>query len=212
MDNTLKQMAEPVSRGFREALKYTSVTTVMDKFCNTQLALLNQYGAFEDTGITLEHPEGLRKYVLALEKEFFGISGLKVEDAALDGAAVTDFVRSFSFSGTDEQTVLIYHGEPRECEIYLRQPRGNSLQMHMTLMPGNSFLLQHYYNIYPGEGFLVSFAFEDGVRISFCPESKEGKKGTGDVYVYAFSGGKIRRAPLSDYVPTAELVLRLFRG
>ena len=159
MDNTLKQMAEPVSRGFREALKYTSVTTVMDKFCNTQLALLNQYGAFEDTGITLEHPEGLRKYVLALEKEFFGISGLKVEDAALDGAAVTDFVRSFTFSGKDEQKVLIYHGEPRDFDIYLRQPRGNSLQMNMTHMTGNAFLLQHYYNIYQGEGLLVSFAF-----------------------------------------------------
>lgn len=212
MDNTLKPMAGTVSRGFREALKYSSVTTILDKFCNAPLALLNKYGADADAAVTLEHPEGLRKYVSELEKEVFGVSGIKVEDTALDGEAVKGFVRSFSFSGTNEQTVLTYSGEPRECEVYLRQPRGNSLQMHMLLAPGTSFLLQHYYNIYPGEGFLVSFALEDGVRVSFCPESKEGKKGTGDVYVYAFCGGRIRRAPLSDYVPTAGEVLKLFRG
>ncbi len=212
MDNTLKRMAEPVSRGFREALKYSSVTTVLDRFCNAELALLNKYGTTADAGITLEHPEGLRKYVQELEKEVLGASGLKVEDAALDGAAVTDFVRSFSFSGTNEQTVLNYDGALCECELYLSQPRGNGLQLHMQLVPGTSFLLQHYYNIYPGEGFLISFLLEGGVRVSFCPESKDGKKGSGDVYVYAFYNGRIRRAPLADYVPTAEVVLKLFRG
>lgn len=212
MENILEQMADPVSRGFREALKYSSVTTILDKFCNVELALLNKYGTAADEGISLEHPEGIRKYVLALEKELFGASGIKVEDVPLDGSAVVDFVRSFSFSGTKEQTVLTYHGAPRACGVYLRQPRGNSLQMQLQMMPETSFLLQHYFNIYPAEGFLVSFALDDGVRVSFCPESKDGKKGCGDVYVYASNGGRIRRAPLVDYVPTAEVVLELFRG
>lgn len=212
MGNRLEQMADPVLRGFREALKYSSVTTVLDKFCNVELALLNRYGTAADEGITLEHPEGIRKYVLELEKEMFGASGIKVEDVLLDGKVVTDFIRSFSFSGTNEQTVLTYHGVPCPCGIFLRQPRGNSFQMQLQMMPETSFLLQHYFNIYPTEGFLVSFALEDGVRVSFCPESKDGKKGCGDVYVYAFSGGRIRRAPLVDYVPTAEVVLKLFRG
>ncbi len=212
MGNILEQMADPVSRGFREALKYSSVTTVLDKFCNVELALFNKYGTAADGGITLEHPEGIRKYVLALEKEWFGTSGIKVEDAPLHGSEVADFVRSFSFSGTKEQTVLTYHGAPLTCGIYLRQPRGNSIQMQLQMMPETSFLLQHYFNIYPAEGFLISFAREDGVRVSFCPESKDGKKGCGDVYVYASDGGRICRAPLVDYVPTAKIVLELFRG
>lgn len=211
-NNICEQAAEPVLRGFREALKYSPVTTVLSKFCNVELALINKYGRTADEGITLEHPEGLRKYALELEKEIFGASGLKVEDAALTDEAVISFIKSFSFCGTTEQTVLMYDGEQRECELYLRQPRGNSIQMRMMLVPGTAMTLQHYYNIYPGEGFLISFALESGARVSFCPESKDGKKGSGDVYVYAFCDGKIKRALLTDYVPTAEAVLKLFRG
>lgn len=211
-NNIWEPSEEPVLRGFREALKYASVTTVLSKFCNVELALLNKYGTTADEGITLEHPEGLRKYALELEKEIFGASGLKAEDAEITDAAVVNFIQSFSFSGSAEQTVLLYGGERRECELYLRQPRGNSIQMRMTLVPGTAMTLQHYYNIYPGEGFLISFALEDGARVSFCPESKDGKKGSGGVYVYAFSGGSIKRAMLTDYVPTAEVVLKLFRG
>lgn len=210
--NILEQASEPAARGFREALKYAPVTTVLNKFCNVELALLNKYGAAADEGITIEHPEGLHKYALELEKEFFGASGLKAEDAAITDEAAVRFIKAFSFRGTAEQTVLLYNGEQRECGLYLRQPRGNSVQMRMLLTPGMAVTLQHYYNIYPGEGFLISFALENGVRVSFCPESKDGKKGAGDVYVYAFCGGKIVRAPLTDYVPTAEAVLKLFRG
>lgn len=199
-----------ISRGFREALKYSSITTILSKFCNVELELLNRYGT-EENGIALEHPEGIRKYIVELEKEFFGVSGLKVEDAAIDDAEIKEFIQSFAFCGTEEQTVLTYNGVQRACEVYLRQPRANSVSMRLVLTEGINFTLQNYYNIYPSEGFLISFAFEH-MRVTFLPESKDGKKGAGDVYVYAFNGGKIRRAPLSDYVPTARDVLKLFRG
>lgn len=199
-----------VSRGFREALKYSSITTILSKFCNVELELLNRYGT-EENGITLEHPEGIRKYIVELEKVLFGVSGLKVEDAAIDDPKIKEFIQSFAFCGTEEQTILTYNGVQRACEIYLRQPRANSVSMRLTLTEGTEFTLQNYYNIYPNEGFLISFALED-MRVTFLPESKEGKKGAGDVYVYVFRNGKIRRAPLSDYVPTAGDVLKMFRG
>lgn len=214
--DTLKQtkressIENQVSRGFREALKYSPITTILSKFCNVELALLNRYGAVEN-GITLEHSEGIRKYIVELEKELLGTSGLKVEDAAINNAEVKEFIQSFSFCGTEEQTVLTYNGVPRACEIYLRQPRANSVSMRLMLTDKTAFTLQNYYNIYPGEGFLISFALEN-MRVTFLPESKEGKKGAGDVYVYVFHGGQIQRAPLSDYVPTAKDVLKLFRG
>ena len=204
-------LAQPVSRGFRDALKYSSITTVLNKFCNVELMLLNRYGG-EENGVTLERPEGIRKYIDALEKEIFGMAGLKVEDGTLEDEEIINFIKSFSFDGTAEQTILTYQGKERGCDLYLRQPRANSLDMHITLMSGTTVTLQNYYNIYPSEGFLISFAFEDGTRVSFIPESKEGKKGAGDVFVYVYCGGKIRRAPLSSYVPSAQVVLKMFCG
>lgn len=205
------QMRERVFRSFRDALKYSAVTTVLNKFCNVELMLLNWYG-MEESSVSVEHPEGLRKYIDMLEKEIFGKTGIKVEDGALENEEIVNFIKSFSFDGTPEQTILTYHGKERACDIYLRQPRANSLDLHMNLVPETSLTLQNYYNIYPSEGFIISFALEDRARVSFCPESKDGKKGAGDVYVYVYTGEKIVRVPLSSYVPSAEVVLKMFRG
>ena len=127
------QMRERVFRSFRDALKYSAVTTVLNKFCNVELMLLNRYG-MEESSVSVEHPEGLRKYIDMLEKEIFGKTGIKVEDGALENEEIVNFIKSFSFDGTPEQTILTYHGKERACDIYLRQPRANSLDLHMNLV------------------------------------------------------------------------------